>query len=110
MSHTEHWTTTPITMEILCGAVELDKTERGVLPHRLPARARARDTDPQLATAEAQPSGVRLPLRTRARAIEPDTIPTKRVYTGLAPRPTGCTTCSWTGASPLGPPCPAATP
>lgn len=85
----QHWTTTPITLELLRGAVELAQTERGVLPHRLPAWARAQNTDPQLAMAEAQPSGVRLLLRTRATAIELDTVPTKRVYTGLPPRPDG---------------------
>ncbi len=85
----QHLTTTPLTMELLRGAAELERTERGLLPHRLPARARARNTDPQLAMAETQPSGVRLLLRTRASAIELDTVPTKRVYTGLAPRPDG---------------------
>lgn len=83
------WTTTPVTMELLRGAAELERTGRGLLPHRLPARARAQNTDPQLAMAEAQPSGVRLALRTRATVIELDTVPTKRVYTGFAPRPDG---------------------
>lgn len=37
----EHdWTTTPITAGLLHGALDLERTERGVLPHRLPARAR----------------------------------------------------------------------
>ena len=85
----QHWTTVPLNPELVLGAAELERTGRGFLPHRLPARARAQNTDPQLAMAEAQPSGVRLLLRTRARAIELDTIPTKRVYTGLAPRPDG---------------------
>ncbi|GAA1467947.1 GDSL-type esterase/lipase family protein [Nocardiopsis exhalans] len=89
MNTPEYWTTTPITLELLRGAVEVEETERGFLPHRLPARARAQNTDPQLAMAEAQPSGVRLLVRTRATSIELDTVPTKRVYTGLAPRPDG---------------------
>ncbi|WP_017586108.1 GDSL-type esterase/lipase family protein [Nocardiopsis ganjiahuensis] len=89
-SHTQQdWTAVPLTPELVRGAIELERTERGFLPHRLPARARAQNTDPQLAMAEAQPSGVRLLLRTRARAIELDTVPTKRVYTGLEPRPDG---------------------
>ncbi|MFD7918984.1 GDSL-type esterase/lipase family protein [Streptomyces sp. NPDC059740] len=87
---TEHgWTTTPITAELVRGALELERTARGVLPHRLPARARAQCADAQLAMAESQPSGVRLAFRTRATAVELETVPTKRVYTGLPPRPDG---------------------
>lgn len=71
------------------GALELERTARGLLPHRLPARARAQFSDGQLAMAESQPSGVRLVLRTRATAIELDTLPTKREYVGAPPRPDG---------------------
>jgi hypothetical protein len=84
-----HWITTPITADLLRGALELEHTEHGVLPHRLPARARAQCADPQLAMAESQPSGVRLAFRTRATAVELDTLPTKRVYTGAPSRPDG---------------------
>jgi hypothetical protein len=88
--HTEHnWITTPITADLLRGALDLERTEHGVLPHRLPARARAQCADGQLAMAEAQPSGVRLVFRTRATAVELDTLPTKRVYVGAPPRPDG---------------------
>lgn len=88
--NTEHqWITTPVTADLVRGALELERTERGILPHRLPARARAQNTDPQLAMAEAQPSGVRLVFRTRATGIELDTVPTKRVYAGVPPRPDG---------------------
>jgi hypothetical protein len=88
--HTQqHWITTPITAELLRGALELEPTERGVLPHRLPARARVQGADAQLAMAESQPSGVRLAFRTRATAIELDTLPTKRAYLGAPPRPDG---------------------
>ncbi len=83
------WTTTPITAELLRGFVELEHTERGVLPHRLPAWARAQAADGQLAMAESQPAGVRLLLRTAATAIELDTIPTKREYVGAPTRPDG---------------------
>ncbi|MFJ9930156.1 GDSL-type esterase/lipase family protein [Streptomyces misionensis] len=81
--------TTPLTADLIRGALDLERTERGLLPHRLPARARAQCADPQLALAEAQPSGVRLVLRTRATTIELDTLPTKRVYVGAPPRPDG---------------------
>ncbi|MGH3720243.1 MAG: GDSL-type esterase/lipase family protein [Pseudonocardiaceae bacterium] len=76
--------TTPVTADILRGALELEGTARGgLLPHRLPARARRQIPDDQLAMAEAQPSGVRLAFRTRATTIELDTLPTKRAYRGL---------------------------
>ncbi|MEU9646569.1 GDSL-type esterase/lipase family protein [Streptomyces sp. NPDC048188] len=81
------WISTPLTRDLLRGALDLERTERGLLPHRLPARARAQNTDGQLAMAESQPSGVRLALRTRATALELDTLPTKRVYVGAPPRP-----------------------
>jgi hypothetical protein len=87
---TEHdWITTPVTADLLRGALDVERTERGVLPHRLPARARAQCNDPQLAMAESQPSGVRLAFRTCATAIELDTLPTKRAYVGAPPRPDG---------------------
>ncbi|MFD8825185.1 GDSL-type esterase/lipase family protein [Streptomyces sp. NPDC059605] len=83
---TEHgWTTTPITADLLRGFLDLEPTARGLLPHRLPAAARRQIPDEQLAMAEAQPSGVRLVLRTRATAIELDTLPTKRAYRGFPP-------------------------
>lgn len=88
--HTHHnWTTTPITSDLLRGALDLEPTTHGVLPHRLPARARAQCADPQLAMVESQPSGVRLLFRTRATAVELDTLPTKRTYVGAPPRPDG---------------------
>ncbi|MFD5752964.1 GDSL-type esterase/lipase family protein [Streptomyces sp. NPDC127033] len=81
--------TTPVTAELLRGALEVERTEHGVLPHRLPARARAQCADAQLALAESQPSGVRLAFRTRATVLELDALPTKRAYVGAPPRPDG---------------------
>ncbi len=78
--------TTSVSADLLRGALDLERTEVGVLPHRLPGWARKQYDDPQLEMVEAQPSGVRLVFRTRATAIELDTRPTKRVYTG-APHP-----------------------
>ncbi|MCL8025360.1 SGNH/GDSL hydrolase family protein [Nocardioides bruguierae] len=73
----------------LHGHVELETTDRGVRPHRLPAWARRRCPDPQLLMAEGQPAGVRLVLRTAATVLEVDAVPTKRVYPGAPPRPDG---------------------
>jgi len=81
--------TTPITSDLLRGALDLEHTADGVLPHRLPAWARAQNVDPQLMTAEAMPSGVRLVFRTRATTVELDVLPTKMVYRGTGPRPDG---------------------
>jgi GDSL-like Lipase/Acylhydrolase family len=82
-------TTSSIIPELLRGVVELERTPRGLLPHRLPAWAVAQAADGQLAMAESQPSGVRLVLRTSATALELDTIPTKREHVGAPPRPDG---------------------
>ncbi|MFC9926240.1 GDSL-type esterase/lipase family protein [Streptomyces sp. NPDC127190] len=81
--------TIPLTAALVRGALDLERTAHGLLPHRLPARARAQCADPQLAMAESQPSGVRVLFRSRATAVELDTLPTKRVYTGAPPRPDG---------------------
>lgn len=81
--------TTPITPDLVRGAMDLEPTAHGVLPHRLPARARRQIPDEQLAMAEAQPSGVRLALATAATTIELDVLPTKMAYRGAPPRPDG---------------------
>ncbi|MFJ7417549.1 SGNH/GDSL hydrolase family protein [Streptomyces uncialis] len=81
--------TVPLASDLIRGALELERTAQGVLPHRLPARARAQCSDGQLAMAEAQPSGVRLVFRTRATTVELDTLPTKTRYVGAPPRPDG---------------------
>ncbi|CAL9319381.1 GDSL-type esterase/lipase family protein [Streptomyces sp. R02] len=81
--------TTPVTPDLVRGALDLEETPDGLLPHRLPAWARAQNTDGQLAMAESQPSGVRLAFRTRATVVELATVPTKRVYVGAPPRPEG---------------------
>ncbi|MFI1093351.1 GDSL-type esterase/lipase family protein [Streptomyces sp. NPDC020917] len=87
--HTDSLITTPLTPGFLRGALDVERTAHGLLPHRLPAWARAQNTDGQLAMAESQPSGVRLAFLTRATTVELDVLPTKRVYTGAPPRPDG---------------------
>lgn len=76
-------------INLIHGAVEVERTAAGLLPHRLPAWARAQCPDAQLAMAESQPSGVRLSFQTAATSIELDTLPTKRAYVGMAARPDG---------------------
>ncbi|HEY8986429.1 MAG TPA: GDSL-type esterase/lipase family protein [Streptomyces sp.] len=80
--------TTPVTADLIRGALDLETTpDGGLVPHRLPPRARAQNTDPQLAAVEAQPSGVRLAFRTRATDIELTVLPTTRVHVPAPPRP-----------------------
>lgn len=79
----------PLTDDLVRGAAELERTADGVRPHRLPAWARRQYPDPQLLMAEAQPSGVRLVLRTRATVLKLTTRPTKLAYVGAPARPDG---------------------
>jgi hypothetical protein len=81
--------TTPVTADLVHGALDLEPTAHGLLPHRLPAAARAQIPDGQLAMVEAEPSGVRVAFRSRATTVELDTVRTRRVYAGVAPRPDG---------------------
>ncbi len=83
------WISTPLSADLVRGALDLETTPHGVLPHRLPAWARRQVPDEQLAMAEAQPSGVRLRFRTAASALELDVLPTKNAYAGAPPRPAG---------------------
>jgi hypothetical protein len=83
------WHVVPLEEGLVRGALELETTEQGVLPHRLPEWARRQIPDEQLAMAEAQPSGVRLAFRSEATTIELDVLPTKMAYVGAPPRPDG---------------------
>ncbi|MFJ9639863.1 GDSL-type esterase/lipase family protein [Streptomyces sp. NPDC101178] len=91
MDHSPGLTATPLTDDLVRGALDLERTARGgLLPHRLPARARAQSGgDPQVAQAESQPSGVRVVFRTRATAVELDVLRTVVGYRGVPPRPDG---------------------
>jgi hypothetical protein len=80
---------TPVTAEFVRGAVELETTADGVLPHRLPAWTRTRGLDAQLAMVETEPSGVRLAFRTTATSITLRARRTQRLYAGLPARPDG---------------------
>jgi GDSL-like Lipase/Acylhydrolase family len=79
----------PITVELFRGLAELEDTGRGRLPHRLSRAARARCDDPQLLSAEAQPSGVRVAVSTAATVIELDLLRTRVVLMGVPPRADG---------------------
>ncbi|MBT9256210.1 lipase [Phycicoccus sp. KQZ13P-1] len=79
----------PLTPDLVHGAVELETTDGGLRPHRLPTWARAQNADPMLAINEGQPAGVRLVLRTVATAVELDAVVTRRALTGAPARPEG---------------------
>lgn len=81
--------TTPVTADLLRGALELEHTPVGVRAHRLPARALAQARDPQLAMAESQPSGVRLAFVTTATTVELCALATRFGYRGAPARPPG---------------------
>jgi len=82
-------TAVPLTATLIRSAAELEPTERGVVPHRLPAWARAQCPDPQLAMVESQPSGVHLAFRTAATVIELDLRRSRTTYSGIPARPDG---------------------
>jgi len=81
--------TTPITSDLVRGVLELEPTDRGLVPHRLPSWARDQNEDDQLTGAESQPSGVRIVFRSSASVVELDVVATKRDYLGAPPRPDG---------------------
>ena len=83
------WLVSPVGPELLRGALDVERTPHGLLPHRLPAWARAQLPDDQFSLAESQPSGVRLVFRTSARHVHLDVLPTKQAYKGAPPRPHG---------------------
>lgn len=74
--------TTRLTDELIRGAVELESSERGVRPHRLPRPIRERYADPQLTLMEAQPSGVRVAVRTTSADITLEVHATRVSYRG----------------------------
>ncbi|GAA1807693.1 SGNH/GDSL hydrolase family protein [Agromyces neolithicus] len=80
---------TPITADLIHGIAELEITERGVRPHRLPEWVRRQFPDAQLMAMESQPSGARLAVRTTATTIELVTHAVRIAYQG-ADRPRGC--------------------
>ncbi|MGI5191583.1 SGNH/GDSL hydrolase family protein [Promicromonospora sp. CA-289599] len=79
---------TPLTAQFLHGTAELERTARGLRPHRLPGWVRERFPDPQLLMVEGQPSGVRVVLTTSARTVSLVSHPLRVAYRG-ADRPRG---------------------
>lgn len=61
-----------ITPSMIRGAVEIEKTRDGLLPHRLPAWARRQIPDRFMIQTSAESAGVRLAIRTAAEVVELD--------------------------------------
>lgn len=76
-------TRTPLTPALLHGQDHVEETSRGLRPHRIPTWVGEQFPDPQLASKEAHPSGVRVAMTTAARTVELVTHPTRLGYRGL---------------------------
>ncbi|WP_223881154.1 GDSL-type esterase/lipase family protein [Nesterenkonia ebinurensis] len=74
--------TTPVSGEFIHGAVELERTARGLLPHRLNSAARAQLGGPVDPSVFSQPSGVRVRLHSEAVRLELVTWPQKHQVLG----------------------------
>ncbi|MGV2920423.1 GDSL-type esterase/lipase family protein [Streptomyces alfalfae] len=72
------------------GALDLEITQAGVMPCRLPAWTKEQYQDPSVHGVTLMPSGVRLVFRTDARALEFEVLTsTGQLYSDPHPRPTG---------------------
>ncbi|MFG3340978.1 GDSL-type esterase/lipase family protein [Glycomyces sp. NPDC048151] len=69
------------------GAVEIERTERGLIPHRLPQWARRQIPDRFMVQTSAESAGVRLALRTAADEIELDVQARRIASDAEAPMP-----------------------
>ncbi|MFE7273428.1 GDSL-type esterase/lipase family protein [Streptomyces sp. NPDC057623] len=74
----------------LRGALDVETTQAGIMPRRLPAWTREQYQDPSVYGVTLMPSGVRLVFRTDARELELDVLTsTGQLDTDPHPRPTG---------------------
>ncbi|WP_205327311.1 GDSL-type esterase/lipase family protein [Glycomyces sp. YM15] len=69
------------------GAVEVETTERGLIPHRLPQWARRQIPDRFMAQTSAESAGVRLAIRTAADVVELDVQGRRIAADATAPMP-----------------------
>ncbi|MFE0722901.1 hypothetical protein ACFW23_18375 [Streptomyces rochei] len=72
------------------GALDLETTQAGVMPRRLPAWTKEQYQDPSVDGVTVMPSGVRLVFRTDARTLEFEVLTsTGQLASDPQPRPTG---------------------
>jgi hypothetical protein len=79
----------PIDHEMIRGAVAIEATERGLVPHRLPQWARRQIPDRFMVQTSAESAGVRLAIRTAADVIELDVQARRIAADAEAPMPPG---------------------
>ncbi|GAB4000693.1 SGNH/GDSL hydrolase family protein [Glycomyces albus] len=77
----------PIEPAMIRGAVEVERTERGLIPHRLPRWARRQIPDRFMVQTSAEAAGVRLAIRTAADVIELDVQARRIADDAEAPMP-----------------------
>jgi hypothetical protein len=79
----------PFTIDPLMirGSVEVETTERGLIPHRLPLWARRQIPDRFMVQTSAESAGVRLAIRTAADVIELDVQGRRIAADAAAPMP-----------------------
>lgn len=69
------------------GALDVERTDAGLLPWRLPAWTRAQYPDTWMGHVASMPSGVRLALRTTARSLEAEFLTTVTRFPGTPEPP-----------------------
>lgn len=79
----------PIDHAMIRGAVAIEATERGLVPHRLPQWARRQIPDRFMVQTSAESAGVRLAIRTAADVIELDVQARRIAADADAPMPPG---------------------
>jgi hypothetical protein len=79
----------PMTIDpsFVRGAVEIETTERGLIPHRLPQWARRQIPDRFMVQTSAESAGVRLAIRTAADVVELDVQARRIAADAEAPMP-----------------------
>ena len=88
MTVTSALITTPLSDSLVHGILELEPTERGLRPHRLPRWVREQFSDTQLDHNEVQPAGGRVIVTTSATQLKLISHPRYFTYQGVE-RPRG---------------------
>ncbi|BCW58641.1 SGNH/GDSL hydrolase family protein [Arthrobacter sp. StoSoilB20] len=77
--------TRDIIVQALRGALDVEHTSGGVVPHRLPRSVDSYHDEETLRINATQPSGVRLAFTTAARCLTLTALSTRRLYPGMDP-------------------------
>ncbi|MDN4610144.1 GDSL-type esterase/lipase family protein [Arthrobacter burdickii] len=77
--------TRDLIVSALRGALDVEHTARGLVPHRLPRSVDAYHDEETLRANATQPSGVRLALATAANKVTLTALSTRRFFPGMDP-------------------------